>query len=416
MDTLSKLLAFVTLVSFALGSWAITGNHWFIGDSLFIIGILVGGFDVWLVIHNAKNEQRLVKKEEPPRIESAPKRTQTELKAESQPSKPLADPRLEYTEDVFNNIIWRWQYNAHIDQTPRNLHAYCIECRQPMKQTGILRGHGGYFIQVTCQQHKFDHITTNSSGDFIDIKKQIQKKLQDGSWLGVVNRQRITKGQLTISVPLEAKTVASPQPVKLDEIAEQILTILWVHREVAATSEVGVFVAAFHFVRSQENKPDIDRALLEHHLTNLVNEDYIDLEMPDMVERYSLRSKGQKYFIDNSLRDAALFRSLRTLIDQVAEPPHIDTLDEIKTKLLKTIALYDSCRIYELESALNAALHIAGKSLLVTANIKHHLDQLKEDKFIKIYPHTRRSETYHLDKRGQKFLTDNHLWPKPPMR
>lgn len=43
---------------------------------------------------------------------------------------------LEYTQDVFDDVLWRWQYNRDVEDSPRNLVPHCGECLTAMMIAG----------------------------------------------------------------------------------------------------------------------------------------------------------------------------------------------------------------------------------------------------------------------------------------
>lgn len=204
----------------------------------------------------------------------------------------------EYTEDVFDGIIWHWQYNAHIDNTPRNLFACCIECQKPMKRTPVFHGTSGrpgYFVQVTCERHAFSHVQTDPHGIFIHIRERIEKRLEDGSWVDVVDRQRMARGQPSIRGPIET----IEKPPLLEEMATHILQAL---RFEGGECEEPMLYAALNFLVTNAGDPDVDRVAYRYHLQELEKQDFIllqsDLRGPDSV---ALTQKGRKYTLDNKL-------------------------------------------------------------------------------------------------------------------
>lgn len=110
--------------------------------------------------------------------------------------------KTEYTEDVFQDlsedILWRWHYKPQIDNTPRNITPYCLECELPRPlQYDATRNKDTsfYLVRFECQAHRRPYYLTfdvTPSGKIFDsIKKLIRQKIEDGSWLEVVNKQRM---------------------------------------------------------------------------------------------------------------------------------------------------------------------------------------------------------------------------------
>ena len=310
-------------------SWALATSHQTTAKAAIVVGILsftLAACFHW-VPHNNKDEDDEKKLDSglvrlgltmPAPSLLAHEVRKTTIPESFEPLKPSTDPRTnivhtpleagygmlwtEYTEDVFDNIIWRWKYNAHIDQTPRNLHAYCIECQQLMSQTSIFHGtslHPGYFVQVTCRQHTFDHVPTNSSGDFIGIKERIQKKLQDGSWVEVVNKQRVARHQEPLALP---STLPAAVPDPLPEISILILRILAIN---GGSCDKNTFYNTLHHLCYLEKKPPPDGVSIQFHLHELEEKQkYISVERGVYSQHIgSLTQPGRKYVIDHELID-----------------------------------------------------------------------------------------------------------------
>lgn len=222
----------------------------------------------------------------------------------------------EYQQDIFYDVIWRWGYRPDIDNVPRSIKPFCPECLELTQLTadGQIGGNeagGPKQWVLTCPSG--DHLRPYTMPArlgvvlemFPDIKQHIQQKLADGSWVEVVNRQRTVKG----IAPINVRTIAAS---KLDEIAEQVLIILWDHRESALTCEEKDLEKRIQFLQLRQAKPEIDRALLDHHLTYLVDEEYVHLEVWNgFIFQYSLISKGREYIIANNLRNTDWYRYLR---------------------------------------------------------------------------------------------------------
>jgi len=115
----------------------------------------------------------------------------------------------EYTEDVLHGIIWRWHYKPEIDNTPRNLTPLCPECENPRALHGDVSRHQqgkAYIVSLKCSFHPQTysiHLDHNPyDRPFESITKQIQQKLLDDSWVDVVNRKRMARGQAPIGGPI----------------------------------------------------------------------------------------------------------------------------------------------------------------------------------------------------------------------
>jgi DNA-binding transcriptional ArsR family regulator len=116
---------------------------------------------------------------------------------------PAGPPRwLEYTQDVIDDVVWRWQYNREIDDSPRNLVPHCRECLTPMaianQNKGVrIPGTSDYqwFALIRCAYHpRVYEIALGPNGDFINIKRRILETIQDGSYDAIVARQREARG------------------------------------------------------------------------------------------------------------------------------------------------------------------------------------------------------------------------------
>lgn len=201
----------------------------------------------------------------------------------------------EYTEDVFDNIIWRWKYNAHIDRTPRNIRAHCIECQQLMRKTPVFSGTSvrpGSFVQVTCNQHAFYHIKTDSHGDFIDIKERIKKKLDDGTWIEPVNQRRLVRGEAPLGGPVKAE-------VELPEVSVLILRVLAVNGGSCAKNE---FYNTLRHLCDLDKTPPPDGLSIKFHLEELDGK-FISIELGVYADGIALTHAGKQYVLDHRLND-----------------------------------------------------------------------------------------------------------------
>jgi hypothetical protein len=113
------------------------------------------------------------------------------------PSNKDAELWAAYTEDVFYGLIWRWHYKPEIDNKPRNVTPYCTECNPPRPLGGFkyVDGNRGYYrLHLECKLHSSIHHECNVD-DYAHIKKLIEKKLDDGSWKLVVDRQQVHRSR-----------------------------------------------------------------------------------------------------------------------------------------------------------------------------------------------------------------------------
>src|SRR5439155_438718 len=125
----------------------------------------------------------------------------------SQEKPTESQPWTEYTQDVFGDasakwksVIWRWHYKPEIDQTPRNITPCCPDCDKPTPldvsvifQKPKVKGDAGSRLMI-CRTHKQVYTMPARWGSnleqYADVRELIGEKLQDGSWVEVVNRQR----------------------------------------------------------------------------------------------------------------------------------------------------------------------------------------------------------------------------------
>src|SRR5262249_33268796 len=136
----------------------------------------------------------------------------------------------EYTKEVFpelsKDILWRWHYNPDIDNTPRNITPHCLECEdlKPLEyEVTHNKGTSFYLVHFECFVHHHPlYLTldiTPSGKTFDVIAKRIQQRLEDGSWVEVVNKERMARRQAPISP-------AAPAHHWLRWEQEQILLII----------------------------------------------------------------------------------------------------------------------------------------------------------------------------------------------
>jgi hypothetical protein len=199
----------------------------------------------------------------------------------------------EYTEDTFHDVIWRWHYKPDIDNTPRNISPYCPECESPnLLQWTVERHLNWYTVDLKCRFHpqyyfiRLDH--NPYSKPFESIKKLIQQKLDDGTWLDVVDRQRRARGQSPLG-----RAVSTPPA--LGEIKDLILLALWEDRP---SYEFYAIQDAVSFKRHLKGKPEVDKSTMEYHLHDLDKQEYIQTQQA-RIKSYSLTQKGRKYVMEN---------------------------------------------------------------------------------------------------------------------
>ncbi len=231
----------------------------------------------------------------------------------SQPFKPFTDPKtgavhtipfstgygnlwMEYTQDEFDGVIWQWQYNPEFGQTARNLTAFCIECRQPMRMSRVEHGnqtHPGYRRDLDCRLHKWHRIPTDSSGDFVGIKARIQQKLRDDTWIEVVNRQRLAISQAPISGPVKIESA-------LPEISTLILRVL---ARNGGSCDKYEFQNGLSYLCSSEKKSYPDEVSIQFYLHELEQQGYLSFQLNQRLPktRYALTQRGRRYVIDHKL-------------------------------------------------------------------------------------------------------------------
>lgn len=97
------------------------------------------------------------------------------------------NPWRRYTQDRFEGMIWRWQYDSN--DRPTNLVAYC-----PSDDTSLLwtSAEWGDTVNVLCETCGKNYGAL--FGDIRDvqerIERQIDRKLRTGKWKSVVDRQK----------------------------------------------------------------------------------------------------------------------------------------------------------------------------------------------------------------------------------
>jgi hypothetical protein len=87
-------------------------------------------------------------------------------------------------------------------------------------------------------------------------------------------------------------------------------------------------------------------------------------------------------------------------------------LDEIKEQILKALTKHVSNSMFDLQSELSFQLYLIHKlegMLPDDNNIRHQLDVLEEEKYIRVLRQAFRPEKYSLTKKGRKYLVDNKL-------
>jgi regulator of replication initiation timing len=88
--------------------------------------------------------------------------------------------------------------------------------------------------------------------------------------------------------------------------------------------------------------------------------------------------------------------------------PNQDTLNDVKTTILRIIARSEHCRFEHIEDALKGIHETQGEGPILTARLRHYLDELDAQQYIR---HERGQNTYALNRWGRKYLEDNQLWP-----
>jgi hypothetical protein len=92
---------------------------------------------------------------------------------------------------------------------------------------------------------------------------------------------------------------------------------------------------------------------------------------------------------------------------------HGDSLNDLQTEILITIAKFDRCEFLQIEGQLVVKLAAQGKPPLSRAAVKHHLEVLSGEKYITITRSGRAPDRFSLKRRGGQYLEDNNLWPVP---
>lgn len=121
----------------------------------------------------------------PPKVVHQP---ETTIKPHSGPMIFADESWHKYTRDVFYNAIWQWHYKPEFGKMPLGLTPYCSECAEPQQlQTALTPQGGTIYICWACgEEYAFP---LPAERDFRFIKENVKKKLEDGTWRNVVNRQ-----------------------------------------------------------------------------------------------------------------------------------------------------------------------------------------------------------------------------------
>lgn len=238
------------------------------------------------------------------------------------PDKPIYPPEFfnygesslwqEYTEDIFKevsgDVIWRWHYKPEINNQPRNVNPYCPECYPPRPLEGFIYVDGqtgGDRVSVKCKHHatiRFD----SRHNDYAAIKQLILRKLDNRTWIDVVNKQREARHQPRISPDIYASK-------RLHEAQERILITLWVGMDETSPYPDYVLEYSLNWLYKKQGEPKLDAAMLRHYLDELVSEkEYIKSETDHTrASEYSLTKSGREYFIKNKLNETDSYRFLK---------------------------------------------------------------------------------------------------------
>lgn len=202
----------------------------------------------------------------------------------------------EYTEDVFENIIWRWHYKAHIDNTPRDIKPFCIECERdtPLEYVEAETENETLFFIVRCRTAHFPQLMIQGPWHAFKskIKDKILEKLNKGTWVEVVNRQRALKQLPPIAVPVDV------MPPNLNEVPIQIL--IGLRFEGGECDEPHLY-SFLDFVLTGDGEPDFSRVAFKYHLQDLEQKGFIRMTHDPELNTITLTQAGRKYVLDNKL-------------------------------------------------------------------------------------------------------------------
>ncbi|MEK6304316.1 MAG: hypothetical protein AABO41_26810 [Acidobacteriota bacterium] len=255
-----------------------------------------------------------------PKPGPAPKLVSTEGKTEPQPNAPetpqvakppdadapvypahcfhsgYGDQWTEYTEDTFYGVLWRWRYQKEIDKTPRSLTPLCPECDSPTPMSGRSNRRFGPYQYLQCRYHpqryKIDEGYSQTGDPFPKTKDLILQRLEDDSWVDVVNKQRMARHQAPIGGPIKAD-------VALPEVSILILRILAKNGGSCTRNE---FYNTLGHLRYLEQTPSPDEVSIQFHLHELEEKHkYISVERGPYADGISLTQPGRKFAIDHGL-------------------------------------------------------------------------------------------------------------------
>ena len=202
---------------------------------------------------------------------------------------------VESEEDVFRSVIWRWHYKPDIDNTPRGINPFCIECVQPklLRHFQSKDGVGNIYIVLDCAIHQAQlHELGYWSDLTLRIRDRIKQKLKDGYWVEVVNKKRIARHQAPISPSQVAPHTPNSPDKTLDEMKTDILL---------AIAKLNGYCRDFELDEYFLFK--VDRVTLDYHLHILEDPwEYISIiDSPLDPTGYRLEQKGRDYLIKNKL-------------------------------------------------------------------------------------------------------------------
>jgi hypothetical protein len=317
------------------------------------------------------------------------------------PSGP-GDLWMEYTQDVFYGVIWRWHYKPEIDNTPRGLRAYCPECEtdiplQEHRPRTIKTVGQGIYLQ--CGYHSSVKHKCNSD-DYAHIKKLIQKKIDDGTWVEMVNKQRMAIGLSPYSPDIVGRRH------KLEEIKEQILIALAQHSRCQLFT-VQSTVSYQYFQLGVREKPNLTEGAVKYQLEDLEEQKYVTIDRyGHKSDEYSLDRKGGKYLEDNNLWPSH---------PAVMAPSPLKQIDIVQRQILLIIWKMSDFEAYAdhqyIEEYMIFFRAIGEKPPLDGEMLKHHIDiLLNERKFIK----EEREDFYQvagysLTRTGREYVINNKL-------
>ncbi len=322
-DRLAAVFALIGCICGLVATWGGVDNHHTTMILAIIVGVLsfvTAAFLHW-VPNKTPNKDVDVLRDSLAQLRLFESASLSEPRAESRiepirnPLQPLKPPDgklwMEYTEDVFHGVIWRWHYKPEIDNTPRDLTPYCPECINPQplhhsrlvssdKDKGSRRG----TCIMNCPNHKtqmyFIPVERESNfGLFGNIKRDVQQKLKEGSWVEVVNKQRASRHEAPIVLPSTLPTVPDPLP-------EISILILRIFAKTGGSCTENTFYNTLNHLCYLDKKPSPDGVSIQFHLHELEDKQkYISIERGVYADGMSLTQLGRMYVIEHGLNKPA---------------------------------------------------------------------------------------------------------------